>query len=344
MGRPPDALVVEVSSYQLQLFGGTFAPGAAAVLNLTADHLERHGTLEAYGRCKCNLFRGMGPEAFALLPAGGGAGGGVLRALAAEAFSAAPCGGPEVGYFQTSDGSSGGGGGGGGGGSVNGGDFPPGEVRAEVEGSCARIVPPGDRPEVFLDLGGLRALGAHNRENAAVAAFLALALPGAGASAEGLQAEVEALEPPPHRMQQVPGPEGGGDIQFVDDSKATNLDAAEMAIRSIERPAVVLLGGLAKRYPGGEGLGFGRLAPLLARHRTAVTFGADGPAIQEELRAAGAACDLEEGLEDALKKAKALARPGDAVLLSPGCASFDSFDSFEHRGRVFAALCRGERC
>ena len=272
-------------------------------------------------------------------------GGGVLRALAAEAFGAAPRGGPEVGYFQTLAGSAGGGGGGGGcGGSVNGGEFPPGEVRAEVVGSCARIVPPGDRPEVLLDLGGLRTLGAHNRENAAVAAFLVLALPGAGASAEGLQAEVNALEPPPHRMQLVPGPEAGGDVQFVDDSKATNLDAAEMAIRSIERPAVVLLGGLAKRGPGGEGLGFGRLAPLLTRHRAAVTFGADGPAIQEELQAAGAACDLEEGLEDALKRAKALARPGDAVLLSPGCASFDDFDSFEHRGRVFAALCRGERC
>ena len=65
---------------------------------------------------------------------------------------------------------------------------------------------------------------------------------------------------------------------------------------------------------------------------------------QEELQAAGAACDLEEGLEDALKRAKALARPGDAVLLSPGCASFDDFDSFEHRGRVFAALSLGERC
>ena len=330
---PPDALVVEASSYQLQLFRGALAPSAAAVLNLSSDHLERHGSLEDYGRCKCNLFRAMGPGTFALLPSGSGTGGETLRTLAAEACAAAPRGGPEVGLF-------------GAGATLSG---PC--LGADVVGSGARLVPPalpGEPPgarEVRLDLGGLRALGQHNRENAAVAALLVLALSGAGATPEGLQRAVGALEPPPHRMQAVAGCDEAGGVQFVNDSKATNLGAAEVAIRSIERPAVVLLGGQAKRPPtGGAGLpdlGFAQLAPLLERHRAAVAFGADGPSIQTELHAAGAACELRGDLAGAVERAGELARPGEAVLLSPGCASFDSFDSFEHRGACFEALCRG---
>jgi len=330
---PPDALVVEASSYQLQLFRGVFAPGAAAVLNLSSDHLERHGSLEAYGHCKCNLFRAMGPETFAMLPSGGGTGGETLRALATEAFAAAPRGGPQVGLLGAGAALSG----------------PC--LGADVLGSVARLVPPappGESPgarEVCLDLGGLRALGQHNRENAAAAALLVLALPGVGATPEGLQRAVGTLEPPPHRMQAVAGCDEAAGVQFVNDSKATNLGAAEVAIRSIERPAVVLLGGQAKRPPtrgaGPPDLGFAQLAPLLARHRAAVAFGADGPSIQTELRAAGAACELREDLAGAVKRAGELARPGEAVLLSPGCASFDTFDSFEHRGACFEALCRG---
>jgi UDP-N-acetylmuramoylalanine-D-glutamate ligase len=331
---PPDALVVEASSYQLQLFRGAFAPGAAAVLNLSSDHQERHGSLEAYGRCKCNLFRAMGPETFAVLPSGGGTGGETLRALAAEACAAAPRGGPQVGLLGAGAALSG------------------SCLGADVLGSVARLVPPappGESPgarEVCLDLCGLQALGQHNRENAAVAALLVLALPAAGATPEGLQRAVGTLEPPPHRMQAVAGCDEATGVQFVNDSKATNLGAAEVAIRSIERPAVVLLGGQAKRPPArGAGrapdLGFAQLAPLLARHRAAVAFGADGPNIQAELQAAGASCELREDLAGAVKRAGELARPGEAVLLSPGCASFDTFDSFEHRGTCFEALCRG---
>ena len=113
-------------------------------------------------------------------------------------------------------------------------------------------------------------------------------------------------------------------------------------LRSQARRAVVLLGGVAKRImePSG-GLGFGAgIAPLLKQHGGAVAFGRDGAAIHRELTAAGVPCILADGLRSAVEEAKKLAGEGDALLLSPGCASFDEFSSFEHRGRVFAQLFR----
>jgi UDP-N-acetylmuramoylalanine--D-glutamate ligase len=201
-----------------------------------------------------------------------------------------------------------------------------GEPGVWVDGSAGRIRLPGIA--VDLDLAALQIPGAHNRLNALVAAALAL---WAGAPAEAVRESIGALRALPHRMEIV-GESGG--VVWINDSKATNVEAALVGVGGLSRPAVVLLGGQAK------GPGFGALAPALRGQRAVLTFGASGPDIAAELLVAGVEATQVGSLADAVRCAADLAHPGDAVLLSPGCASFDAFENFEHRGREFAALVK----
>ncbi len=285
VGQRWDAVVVEVSSYQLEL-PGALAPAAAAVLNVTPDHLARHGTVEAYADVKCRIFERLPPDGVAAIPVGdpllarlaGGRGGrrAWLGAL-------------------------------------------PGVV---VEGGAAVL--DGGR----VDLAGLPVPGAINRWNAAVACLLASA---AGAPIDAL--DVSALEGLPHRMEVVPTGDG---LTWINDSKATNVEATLAGLAGLDRPAVVLLGGFPK--PGSR---YDELAaPLRAVARAVICFGQAGPAIREALP--GLDCELVGSLADACERARELACPGDSVLLSPACSSFDAFRSFEHRGDVFRHLARGE--
>jgi len=178
-------------------------------------------------------------------------------------------------------------------------------------------------------LAGLALPGRHNQLNAATAVLMAHAL---GAPLAELEAFIGDLSGLAHRME-VLGTYGS--VCWVNDSKATNLDAAEVAIRGIPQTSVVLLGGKAK------GVGFAALAPLLERHRAVVTFGASGEDVANELSETGFEAHRATDLADAVSQARRLAKPGDAVLLSPGGASFDEFDDFEHRGRVFRELVTG---
>jgi UDP-N-acetylmuramoylalanine--D-glutamate ligase len=289
-----DVLVVEVSSYQLEL-AGALAPIAGVILNLTPDHLGRHGTMEGYAAAKARLFQHLAPADWAIVPKDDG----LLTAAAGLRGTRLWLG-----------------------------DLP-GVVR---DGRTVRVHTP--EHDLTLSLDGFRVPGAHNLDNAAVAALLALR---AGARPEDLQRALPGLEALAHRMQLVAD---AGDVWWIDDSKATNLDAARVGITGLDRPSVVLLGGQGKPLADGS-LGAGALAPALARHRAVVTFGADGPRIADELAAVGVSAHRTATLADAAALARTLARPGDAVLLSPMCASFDAFRDFEHRGDVFAALARG---
>ncbi|MEQ1568936.1 MAG: cyanophycin synthetase [Myxococcota bacterium] len=184
-----------------------------------------------------------------------------------------------------------------------------------------------------MSLDGFTVPGEHNLDNAATAALLCVAF---GADPARVAAGLPGLEALAHRMQVVADREG---VTWIDDSKATNLDAARVGISGIDRPAVVLLGGQGKPFPDGS-LGFGVLGQALERHRAVIAFGQDGPLIARELAAAGITATLAPSLADAVRIAAGCARAGDAVLLSPGCASFDEFRDFEHRGDVFASLAR----
>ncbi|MBW2253532.1 MAG: UDP-N-acetylmuramoyl-L-alanine--D-glutamate ligase [Deltaproteobacteria bacterium] len=289
----PDSLVVEVSSYQMER-PGRFHPQVGVILNLTPDHLARHGDMDTYGAMKVRLFAQMGPRDFSVLPADDDR----LRTLAEVA-------GDHGRRLWL--------------------DKIPGVTRL---GQYARVV--FDAHEIRFDLTVVRVPGVHNLDNAATAALIAVAM---GAPGQAIQEAMGSLEALPHRMQVVAEQDG---VLWVNDSKATNVEAAAVGIGGIERPSVVLLGGQAK------GPGFAALAPLLQRHRAVVTFGDSGPDIAAELTGAGVEAHRAGCLEDAVEQARGLARPGDAVLLSPGCASFDAFDDFEHRGRVFSSLAAGE--
>lgn len=288
-GGPVDfeIAVVECSSYQLER-AGSLRPIAATILNLTPDHLARHGTMAAYAAAKARLLRHQTERDLALLPADPW----VVDAARGEG-----------GGFRATIGEQ------------------PGVV---LHGAVGRVRLPGI--EVDLDLSALPVPGAHNRLNALVAAALAL---WAGAPADAVRRSIATLRALPHRMEIV-GDRGG--VLWINDSKATNVDAALVGVSGLARPAVVLLGGQAK------GPGFDALAPALRSQRAVITFGASGPDIATELGAVGVAVSQSASLADAVRLAAGLARPGDAVLLSPGCASFDAFENFEHRGREFAAL------
>ena len=288
---PHDVLVVEVSSYQLEWPAGLH-PRAAALLNLTPDHLARHGDMHRYARCKVRLLEQMGPSDLALLPAGDG-----LLTRLADGSSRA-----QIAWLGAL----------------------PGVVR---DHPSIRVALPGTGPATF-DASGFSLAGRHNLDNLGAALALCIAM---GAEPRALQDTIAALTGLDHRMQRV-GTFGGA--TWIDDSKATNVEAALAGVAGLPQPAVVLLGGQAK------GGGFSALVPALRRHRGVITFGGSGASIADELEGRGLRPVRVDALSDAVAIARQMCQAGDAVLLSPGCASFDAFDDFAHRGRVFQALAR----
>lgn len=174
-----------------------------------------------------------------------------------------------------------------------------------------------------LDLSGSPLVGAHNRENAMAASLAAscLRLP-----VEAVQAALRSVQPLPHRLELVREWRG---VRFYDDSKGTNVGAVKMSVASFDRPIVLLAGGYDK------GSDFQYLADELAgRVRHAVFFGAAGPKWAAQV-GKFVPHTVVGGLKQAVLLAARLAEPGDVVLLSPGCASFDEFQDFAHRGRCF---------
>lgn len=285
--EPMDMAVVEVSSYQMEL-PGTFRPRAAAILNLTPDHLGRHGTMEGYAEAKGRMFAQMRPDDYAIVPAGDPYLTPLVDRTEARAL------------------------------------WLGGDPGVRIHGEVATLSGTPDDGDV--PLSRLRLLGAHNRLNASVAALLAVCM--------GLrrdQLDLGALTPLAHRLQLVA--EGHG-VRWVDDSKATNVDASIVGIQGVGGAQIVLLGGLGK-----EGADYSVLRPCLEAHaRRILCFGKTGPEIAESLH--GLPVQTVATLADAVTLASVQSRPGEVVLLSPACASFDEFRDFEHRGDVFAALAR----
>lgn len=282
-----EALAVEVSSYQMEL-PGRFHPRAAAILNLTPDHLERHGTMDEYGRAKCRMFARMGPEDTSIVPGDDAR----LNRLAAVQPGRRLWLGAHPGVT--------------------------------VDGDRLRLVGVGPGP-VEVSLAGFELPGRHNRENVAAAVLLAVC---GGVAPERIS--VAGLTGLPHRMEVVSKARG---LVWINDSKATNVESTLAAVDGFERPYVCLLGGRAK-----AGSAWSSLVGPLRSARAVVCFGEAGPIIADALAHDGLSAHRAGSLDEAVALAVTLARPGDALLLSPACASFDGFTDFEHRGRHFAAL------
>lgn len=191
----------------------------------------------------------------------------------------------------------------------------------------------GDRSESWCRVGDLQLVGRHNVSNA-LAAGLSAALTGVGAEpiGEGLST-FEAL---PHRLQ--PLLRDGRGVLWVNDSKATNVAATAVALRAFDEPYVLLIGGRGKGEP------FDDLAPLLrAQARGLVAFGESAPQIVAELEGAVPELRMESGMSAVVEAAADLCEPGDVVLFSPACASFDMYPDYEARGKAFEEAVRAHR-
>jgi UDP-N-acetylmuramoylalanine--D-glutamate ligase len=291
---PPDGLVVcEVSSFQLETTGA-FRPRVAAVLNVTPDHLDRHGTFAAYVDAKARIFANQTEADCAVLNADDEA----TRGLAARTRA-------HVVWFSRRR-------------PLDHGVFVrDGWVAAKLNAHVEEICPVA---EIFLR-------GAHNVENVLAAAACAL---WAGIAPETLRRGIGKFRGVAHRIEFVRDVRG---VHYYNDSKGTNVASTLKALESFAEPIVLIAGGK------GKGQDFAPLAAAAhGRVRHAVLIGEDGPKIGAALRAAGVPTVASPSLEAAVETARGLAGPGDVVLLSPACASFDMFDNFEHRGDVFKKL------
>jgi UDP-N-acetylmuramoylalanine--D-glutamate ligase len=312
----PDVWVLELSSFQLET-AHTFAPDAAVVLNITQDHLDWHGGLDAYAAAKGKIF---GPQTVRVLNRDDAR----VMALAPTAEGSAsmvtfglnePTRDGDYGLLRDN-------------GMVwlveahdrDAADEPQPVRRRKHEATAA----PNIGLKRLMPADALRIRGLHNAANslAAFALARAIGLPGAP-----LLHGLREYRGEPHRVELIASIEG---VDYVDDSKGTNVGATVAALDGLAQRAVLIAGG------DGKGQDFEPLAAPVARWcRAVMLIGRDAPQIRAALADTGITLTDHATLEDATRAASALAQPGDAVLLSPACASFDMFKGYAHRAAVF---------
>lgn len=177
----------------------------------------------------------------------------------------------------------------------------------------------------------LRLIGAHNHANALCASLIAI---GTGVPLPALRDGLRSFEGLPHRLQVV---SRAGDITWINDSKATNVTSTSVALQSITQPTILLLGGRHKGEPYTE------LLPYLRHVKAVLAYGEAAPVIVHDLQGKAPVEHVQGSFDAVVARAAALATPGDVVLLSPACSSFDMFRNYEERGAAFARLARQVR-
>lgn len=318
----PQAWVLELSSFQLDGVQG-FEPTAAAVLNITQDHLDWHGNLKAYADAKARIFGRNGlmvlnredPMVMAMLP------------------PPEPVPGKRGKTFQRPY-------------VTFGGDMPrrPGDFGIEIVNGMTWLVRAHEADETakgksaddlhiqrMMPADALRIRGRHNAINALSALALATAT---GCALAPLLYGLREYRGEPHRVQPIGRV---SDVEYFDDSKGTNVGATVAALTGlgVDHRIVVILGGL------GKGQDFAPLAAPVARYvRAAVLIGQDGPQIRAALSDCGVQLLDAATMQDAVGKAASLAHAGDAVLLSPACASMDMFKDYADRAEQFVQAVR----
>jgi UDP-N-acetylmuramoylalanine--D-glutamate ligase len=312
----PDVWVLELSSFQLET-SQTFAPDAATVLNITQDHLDWHGGLDAYAAAKGRIFGAQttrvlnrdDARVMALAPAAGS--GARLVTFGVDEPRADGDYGllRENGMLwlvQAHD--------------LDASDEPVSPRRRKQQ----EAAPANLGLKRLMPADALRIRGLHNAANALAALALARAI---GLPAAPLLHALREYRGEPHRVELIASIDG---IDYVDDSKGTNVGATVAALDGLAQRAVLIAGG------DGKGQDFEPLAAPVARWcRAVMLIGRDAPRIRAALEATGIALNEQPTLEAATRAATALAQPGDVVLLSPACASFDMFRNYAHRADVF---------
>ena len=285
----PDVIhVVEASSFQLETTE-QFRPWIAVLLNLSADHLDRHDSLEAYAAAKGRIFANQQADDFAVVNVDDAPSLALARTRA-RLVPLSPSAAIADGIVITPD-----------------------AIAHRRAGVDSPLVP----------VSSVRLLGRHLLTDVAAAAAVAEI---AGVSAEAMVRAVEGFTGLEHALEPVSSIQGVG---FVNDSKATNIEAASRAIESIDQGLVVILGG---RFKGGD---FGALrAPLVARQASVVAIGEAAPLVAAALAESVPVRDAAS-MDDAVRLGFAMAPPGGTVLLAPACASFDMFADYAERGRRF---------
>jgi UDP-N-acetylmuramoylalanine--D-glutamate ligase len=286
--------VLEVSSFQLETVE-EFHPWIAVVLNITPDHLDRHGSFETYAAAKARITERQGAEDFLVLNAEDK--GAQMVALKTKA---------QIFWFS---------------------GRRPIKQGAFVHGESILFVPrEGAKAEPVMPVSDIHLKGSHNVENvlAAVCAARLAKIP-----AESIRASVAGFAAVEHRLELVKVVNG---IEFYNDSKATNVDAAMKAVASFAGGIHLILGGKDKDsdYSLMSGM-------LKERVKIVYTIGSAAEKIERELHGVVKIVPAET-LQVAVAKAAKAATVGDVVLLSPACSSFDQFENYEQRGRMFRQL------
>ena len=314
----PDVWVLELSSFQLDGIKN-FEPTVATVLNITQDHLDWHETLEAYSAAKANVY---GPTGVMLLNRHDP----LLMAVLPPLVK-----GKQLRSYFTF-----------------GGDAPdrPGDYGIETVNGMAWLVRALEADETFkrrkddevvlhiqrlMPLDALRIRGRHNATNALAALGLAVA---AGCSLAAMLHGLRDYRGEPHRVESVGAI---AEVEYFDDSKGTNVGATVAALAGLgaERKLVLILGG------EGKGQDFSPLVEPVARYaRAVVLIGRDAPLIRSALQGVSVPLLDAVSMQEAVHLAQQQASAGDAVLMSPACASFDMFDNYEHRAHVFCEAVR----
>ncbi len=290
----PDAdfISLEVSSYQLQTIE-TFRPWGAAILNITPDHLQRHGDIEGYINAKARIFMNQNNSD--------------LLVLNRDDPGSIPLAGRSSGlewYFGIGE-------------SLEAGAFSEGDSIYYSDSRSKMFVI--NRRDISLP-------GLHNLSNALAVVCLAGK---AGLAPEQMVEGLSSFPGVPHRIEWIR--EYGG-VSFVNDSKSTNPESLYVALKSISKPVVLIAGGLAKKAD------YAQLRGLIADRVKVIILIGDASEMLENCWSGEVPIFREIVLENAVKRALDQSQDGDVVLLSPGCASFDQYISFEERGEHFRKL------
>jgi UDP-N-acetylmuramoylalanine--D-glutamate ligase len=286
--------VLEVSSFQLETIE-QFRPWIAVVLNITPDHLDRHGSFENYAAMKTRITEHQQAEDFLVLNAEDKPTQMVAAKTKAQIFWFSPRRPIKQGAF--------------------------------VHGDSIVFLPrEGAKAEPVMPVAEIPLKGAHNVENV-LAAVCAARL--AGVPAEKIRSAVASFQAVEHRLEFVSTVEG---VEYYNDSKATNVDAAMKAVAAFPGGIHLILGGKDKDSD------YALLSPLLRERVKAVyTIGSAAEKIERQLQ--GVVKMVGAGTIDvAVREASKAAIPGDVVLLAPACSSFDQFENYEHRGRTFRRI------
>ena len=298
ISRKEDVIVCEVSSFQMET-ADTFHPHVALLTNITEDHLNRHGTMEMYTSLKMRMFKNQTPEDYAVFNADDPAQDELYRQVKSRVLRFSRKKEVREGAFVRD-----------------------GQIWLSLNGNERRVC---GTDEIYIP-------GPHNLENALGAVCVAAAM---NVPAPVIRHSLKTFRGVEHRIESVRELDG---VEYINDSKGTNVDSTIKAVQTMSQPTVIILGGYDK-HASFDPLSREIINSPMIRH--AVLIGETAGLIRNSLERAGfTSVTHADSMRDAVEKARSIAEKGWCVLLSPACASFDMFKDYEERGRVFKEIVK----